>query len=174
MKAHGIAQDHNRLLSVFAALVSLCITAPAGVLAAENVVEVDPATRKELHAMEHRFDEAIQKRDERALAEILAEYYADSIGDEERAASKRLVLARARTGTLVSYPIERELRVTVSAETYTIEGEAKSPPRLVVDEPVEVKWVHVRRVWIKKEGHWLLILQNIRDEEEEKSNEPRK
>jgi hypothetical protein len=172
MRARRISRDRKWILGALGALVAL--GAPPGIFAAEKVVEVDATTRKELQAMESRFAEAIQKRDDRTLSEILADYYADSVGDEERAASKRLVLARARTGTLVSYPIEKELRFTVSAETYTIEGEAKSPPRLVTDEPVKIKWVQVRRIWIKKDGHWLLILQNIRDEEEEKSKEQKK
>ena len=174
MRARRVFPDRNWMRSALGALISLSISAPAGVFAAEKAVEVDAKTRKELQAMESRFAEAIQKRDDKTLAEILAEYYADSIGDEERAASKRLVLARARAGTLVSYPIERELRFTVSAQTYTIEGEAKSLPRLVTDKPVETKWVQVRRIWIKKDGHWLLILQNVREDEKTEREEKKK
>ena len=57
----------------------------------------------------------------------------------------------------------------VSGDTYDLEGEAKAPPHLVTDQPAEEKWVHLRRVWIKKDGRWILIMQNLRELEEEKS-----
>jgi hypothetical protein len=142
------------------------------VYAAENSPEVDPKMRKELDTAEKRFGEAIQKRDTAALAEMLADYYADSIDDAKSAVTKPGTLARAKAGTLAFYRIEREMRLRVSAETYDLEGEAKAPSSVASDEPPAAKWVHVRRVWIKKEGRWLLIMQNIREVDEEK-NEPK-
>ena len=151
------------------ALVSLGMWTSPVQGAAEKTGEVDPKTRKELQAAEERFGEAIEKRDPAALSEMLADYYSDSIGDQEKAIAKVGVIARAKGGTLVFYRIEKDPRFTVSAATYTVEGEAKSFERLITDQPTKFKWVKVRRVWIKKDGHWLLILQNIRDAEEEET-----
>jgi hypothetical protein len=160
---------------------ALCTLASLGMwsspvqAAADKPGEIDPKTLKELKAAEQRFGEAIEKRDAAALSEMLADYYADSIGDEDRAVPKRGVIARAKGGTLVFYRVERDARFTMSATTYySVEGEAKSFDRLVTDQPAKFKWVRVRRMWIKKDGHWLLILQNIRDVEEEKSETEKK
>ncbi len=151
------------------ALASLGMWSCPARCAADKPGEVDPKTRKELQEAEQRFGHAIEKRDTAALSEILADYYAESEGDENMGVPKRAVIARAKGGTLVFYRIERDAKCTVSAATYTIEGEAKSFGRLITDQPAEFKWVKVRRMWIKKDGHWLLILQNIRDAEEEKT-----
>jgi hypothetical protein len=141
----------------------------ATLYAAEKVAEVDPNIRKELDAAEKRFGEAIQKRDDAALTEILAEYYADSIGDAETAIPKARTIARLKLGALAFYRMERDQRLRVSGDYYDLEGEAKDPPRRVADVPAKEKWVHVRRVWVKKDGRWLLILQNVRELEGEKS-----
>ena len=156
------------------ALASLGIWSSPAQGAADKPGEVDPKTLKELKAAEERLGQAIEKRDTAALTEMLADYYADSIGDEDRAVPKRGVIARAKVGTLAFYRVERDARFTTSAATYTVEGEAKSFDRLVTDQPAKFKWVRVRRMWIKKDGHWLLILQNIRDVEEEKSETEKK
>jgi hypothetical protein len=151
------------------ALASLGMWSSPALGAPDKSGEIDPKILKELKAAEERFGQAIEKRDDAALSEMLTDYYADSIGDEERAIPKRGVIARAKGGTLVFYRVERDARFTTSAATYSVEGEAKSFDHLVTDQPGKFKWVRVRRVWMKKDGRWLLILQNIRDVEEEKS-----
>ena len=155
--------------SALCALASLAMWSSPAQGAADKPGEVDPKTLKELQAAEQRFGQAIEKRDAAVLSEMLADYYADSVGDEDRAVPKRGVIARAKRGVLVFYRVEKDVHFTTSAATYSVEGEAKSFDRLVTDQPAKFKWVHVRRIWIKKDGHWLLILQNIRDVEEEKS-----
>jgi hypothetical protein len=174
MTARTMRSNRKWMRSALGALVSLGLWAAPGVGAADKTPEVDAKTQKELQAAEARFGDAIEKRDTAALSEMLADYYADSIGDEKEAVPKRRVIARAKGGSLVFYRIERDALFTVSAQTYTIEGEAKSFERLVTDEPAKFKWVKVRRMWIKKDGRWLLILQNIRDVEEEKSETSKK
>lgn len=161
--------DQRSVASAFCALVSLGMWASPAQGAADKSGEIDPNTLKELKAAEQRFGQAIEKRDTAALSEMLADYYADSIGDEDRAVPKRAVIARAKEGTLMFYRVERDPHFSTSAATYTVEGEAKSFDRLVTDQPAKFKWVRVRRMWTKKDGRWLLILQNIRDVEEEKS-----
>jgi hypothetical protein len=157
---------------------TLCVLASLGIWsslaqgAGNKPGEVDPKTRQELAAAEKRFGEAIEKRDTAALSEILADYYADSIGDEERAVPKSRVIARAKAGTLFFYRIETDLRMSVSAQTYTVEGKAvPPPPAFSPDYAGQAKWAHVRRMWTKKDGKWVLILQNISDVEEEKSED---
>jgi hypothetical protein len=149
-------------------LAGFSILMPAAIPAAEPK-EVDAAVRRELDAIEGRFGEAIEKRDTAALSELLAEYYADSVGDAEKAVAKSGVIARAKAGRLFFYRIEKGVRLRVSGETYDFEGDAKAPPRGISDLPAEPKWVHVRRVWVKQNGKWLLILQNVREAEAEKS-----
>jgi hypothetical protein len=162
-------QNRKWIGSALCALASLGMWSAPASASADKSGEIDPKTLKELKAAEQRFGEAIEKRDIAALSEMLADYYADSIGDEEKAVSKRGVIARAKNGTLVFFRVEKDAHFTVSAATYTVEGEAKSFDRLITDQPAKFKWARVRRMWIKKDGHWLLILQNIRDIEEEKS-----
>jgi hypothetical protein len=158
------------------ALASLGMWSSAAQGAENKPGEVDAKTRKELQAAEERFGQAIEKRDTAALSEILADYYADSIGDEERAIPKRGVIARAKAGTLFFYRIERDLQFSVSAQTYTVEGKAvPPPPPFSPDRAGEAKWASVRRMWTKKDDRWLLIMQNIREaddaEEEARAKE---
>jgi hypothetical protein len=175
MRVRAIRFHQKWAMRALGALASLGFLAPMGISAADQPAEVDAKTQKELQAMEDRFGQAIEKRDTAALSEILADYYADSYGDEERAVPKRGVIARAKAGTLFFYRIETELRFSVSAKTYTVEGKAVPPPPAFSPDPVgEAKWVRVRRMWIKKDGRWLLIMQNIRESEEDEAKAKKK
>ena len=121
--------------------------------------------------MAERLGRAIDNRDVAALADILADYFPASVGDEQKAATKRRVIAQAKAGTLVFYRMERDVWLRISADHYDLEGEAKSSPRETSDKPVEMKWVRVRRVWAKKHGRWILILQHLSEPEDEKESE---
>ena len=136
-----------------------------------GAAEVDPKMRRELEMAEERLGQAIEKRDPAALTELLADYFSAALGDDEKAATKGRTIARAKAGTLVFYRIERDVRLRVSADHYDLEGEAKSPPRKISDRPEEPKWVHVRRVWTRKDGRWLLVLQHVGEPEDEKEKE---
>ena len=151
-----------------ALLASANILLPTKIRAADNTPEIDPKSRRELEEMESRLDRVIQQHDAAALADMLAEYYADAYYKSTRAITKQNAIALVKAGTLLSYPIERETQFRVSAGTYTVEGEAKVPPRQISDQAPEVKWVSVRRLWIKKEGHWLLVAQILGESEEKK------
>jgi len=151
-------------MSALGLMAALGTLVSGGVSAADKAGEVDAKTREELQAAEKRFGIAIEKRDTAALSEILADYYADSYGDEERAVPKRGVIARAKAGTLFFYRIETDLRFSVSAQTYTVEGKAVPPPPPFSPDGAGVaNWVRVRRMWTKKDGSWILIMQNIRE-----------
>jgi len=149
-------------------LASIGMLLPSESPAADGVTELDPKSRKELEEMESLFGQAIEHHDSAALSDMLAEYYADSYRDRTTAVNKRGTIARASAGTLSFYRIEKDARFTVSAGMYTIEGEAKAKPRLISDQEPEVKWVQVRRLWTKKDGHWLLVAQIVGEPDEKK------
>ena len=154
--------------AVYLAAAAITTSLPIVSRAAETPGEVDPEMRRELELAEERFGQAIEKRDAAALTDMLADYFSAAVGDEEKAAGKARVIAQVKAGTLVFYRIERDVRLRVSAGHYDLEGAAKSPPREISDKPVETEWVKVRRVWINKEGRWLLILQHVTEPETEK------
>jgi hypothetical protein len=159
-------------MSALGLMAALGTLVSGGVSAADKAAEVDAKTREELQAAEKRFGTAIEKRDIAALSEILADYYADSYGDDERAVPKRGVIARAKAGTLFFYRIETDLRISVSAKTYTVAGNAiPPPPQFWSERAVEPKWVRVRRMWTKNGGRWILIMQNVQESDEEKERE---
>ncbi len=149
-------------------LASIGLLLPSKGHAADGVTEIDATTRKELEEMEGRFGRAIEQHDSAALSDMLTEYYADSHRDAKMAVSKSGAIAGAKAGTLFFYRIEKDARFTVSAGMYTVEGEAKAKPRLVSDQEAEVKWVQVRRLWTKKDGHWLLVAQILGEPDEKK------
>jgi hypothetical protein len=144
---------------------------PLAARAAETRAEVDPKMRRELELAEEQLGQAIEKRDAAALTDMLADYFSAAVGNEEKAANKARVIAQAKAGRLIFYRMERDVRLRVSAAYYDLTGEAKAPPRAISDKPVETEWVKVRRMWIKKDGHWLLILQQVSKPEDEKTTE---
>jgi hypothetical protein len=129
--------------------------------------EVDAKSTAELLQMESRFGLAVQKRDTAALAEILAEYYADAYDGSESAISKRSAIARTKAGILFFYRIEKEQQISRSLEIVTIQGLARDKPIQVSDQEPEEKWIRVRRLWTKKDGRWLLIAQMLHPIEED-------
>ncbi len=169
-----IYMQRKWLMGAMVALASLS-TVPLPVSRADEAKPVDAQTRKELQSQEERLRVAIEKRDAAALSEILADYYADSRGDEEKAVTKPGIIARAKAGTLSFYRIEKEARFTAAgSDFYDVQGEAKSPPETISDQPIKERWVRVRRVWAKKDGHWFLIMQNIREAEEDERDSKEK
>jgi hypothetical protein len=133
--------------------------------------EVDPKMRGELEMAEERLSQAIEKRDIAALTDMLADYFSAAFGNEEKAANKARVVAQAKAGRLIFYRMEKDVRLRVSATYYDLTGEAKAPPRAISDKPVKTVWVKVRRMWIKKDGRWLLILQHVSEPEDAKETE---
>lgn len=165
MKAMSLGRSW---FATFVAAAAITMSMRIVALAAEISDEVDPKTRRELEMAEERFGQAIEKRDTAALTDMLADYFSAAVGNAEKAASKERVMAQAKAGTLIFYRMERDVRLRVSADHYDLNGEAKAPPRGISDKPVQTEWVKVRRMWIKKEGRWLLILQHVSDPEAER------
>jgi hypothetical protein len=157
------------LLVLFA--VCCPATGPAKEKPSNAEAKVDPKIVREILKMERQFDEAIKARDAGTLDRLLADYYADSREGSDTAVSKKGTLARSKAGLLISYPIERQQRVTQSRDSVTVEGLSRNPPDQVTDTEQEEQWLHIRRLWTKKEGRWLLVFQTRKDVEEEKSKE---
>lgn len=131
--------------------------------------KIDAKTEAELLQAEDRFVIAIQNRDANALGEILTDYYADSLGEDEKAVNKRGTLYRATAGTLPVYRVEKERKLIRSGDTFTVEGFAKDISRDGWESRAE-EWVQVRRIWLRREDGWRAIAQIITPKSEHESD----
>jgi hypothetical protein len=133
--------------------------------------KIDAKTGAELLLAEDRFIIAIQNRDAKALGDLLADYYADSFRDDERAINKRGFIERATEGKLTIYRVEKERKLIRSGDTFTVEGLAKKAKPLALEENPKEEWVHVRRLWLRQRDRWLAIAQIIALEENESNKD---
>lgn len=135
--------------------------------------KIDAKTAAELLQAEDRFIIAIRNRDAKALSDLLADYYADSFRDDERAINKRGSIERATEGKLSIYRVEKERKLIRSGDTFTVEGLAKKAKPLASEENPKEEWVHVRRLWLRQGDRWLAIAQIITLEEEAEKEKDR-
>lgn len=139
---------------------------------------VDAKTQKEIRAMEDQLRVAIEKCDEGVLGQLLADYFADSIEGSEKATNKAGTIARCKAGKLFFLALGDEKELSRSAEIVTIRGVAAAiENKMRTDDVERPKAFRVRRLWAKKSGKWLLILQErapIEENEREKSREQSK
>jgi hypothetical protein len=146
--------------------VSLLVFAGTGtILKAEDEAPEagpDPKEKAELQQMEERFGAAVEKRDSATLTELLADYYSDAIEGSKKALNKRGTIERLNAERLSFYRIEKDLKMTHSADIFKVTGLAKAtPPDRNSEKSLGKKWIHVRRYWTKKEGRWLLVGQIV-------------
>ena len=135
--------------------------------------KINAETAAELLQAEDRFIIAIRNRDAKALSDLLADYYADSFRDDERAINKRGSVERATEGKLSIYRVEKERKLIRSGDTFTVEGLAKKAKPLASEENPKEEWVHVRRLWLRQGDRWLAIAQIItRTEDNELRERP--
>ena len=123
--------------------------------------KINAETAAELLQAEDRFIIAIRNRDAKALSDLLADYYADSFRDDERAINKRGSIERGTEGKLSIYRVEKERKLIRSGDTFTVEGLAKKASPLAPEENPKEEWVHVRRLWLRQGDRWLAIAQII-------------
>lgn len=133
--------------------------------------EFDPKSKAELLQMEERFGAAVEKRDTAALNEILADYFAGSYLGAKRAFNKRGAIAKANEGLLTFFRIEKEQKTNHSVDIFTVEGLAKEKQAEDSGKEQEEKWVHVRRLWTKKDDRWMLVAQILGPREKQKEAE---
>ena len=114
---------------------------------------------KEVTEVEKQLALAIQKKDTDFLAKLLAEGYYDVYEGDKRAMSKPQAIARCKAGLLRYLAIEKEAKMSPKDDTIVVEGEAKLVPNIKDDTVPEEQWVHVKRLWTKKNGNWVLVCQ---------------
>ena len=141
----------------FLCVASLPVLAQPG--PALTATKLDPKSKEEVVAMEKQLGLAMEKRDTAALARILADSYFDTYEDAERAMSKAGAIARCQDGKHDFPVIEKDRKLSRHLDTVSVEGEAKFTPSRVDDLTPENQFMHVRRIWTKKDGAWLLSSQ---------------
>lgn len=119
---------------------------------------------KEVTEMESQLAVAIEKKDTAFFEKVLVESYYDVYEGDKRAASKLITIARCKAGRLRNLAILKERQIKPDKDLIAVEGLAKSRPAKVDDTTPEEEWVHVRRLWTKKDGNWVLTCQIKRRE----------
>ncbi len=114
---------------------------------------------KEVADMETQLAVAIEKKDTSFLEKVLVEQYFDVYEGEKQALSKSDTIARCKAGLLKFLAPQKEQKMSPEKDSVTVEGVAKLIPNRQDDTIPAEQWVHVRRLWTKKDGKWLLTCQ---------------
>jgi hypothetical protein len=117
---------------------------------------------KEVAEMEKQLALAMEKRNTAFLERVLAETYFDVYEGDKHAMSKSGTIARCKAGLLNFLVIEKQQQMSPDRDLVAVEGLSKARPTRVDDTTPEEQWVHVRRLWTKKDGKWLLTSQILR------------
>lgn len=139
----------------------------------KSAMSEGPASKKvqrEILKMEAQFQRALTKCDATALDRLLADYYADSFGDSERAVGKQRTIKSCKTSRVSYYSINEHRKFNVQGEFVVISGIAKEQANTLqtdIASEQPAKEVRVKRTWTNKSGRWLLISQWIGPDEEE-------
>lgn len=152
---------------ILASLIA-CLLAGSAYSSESSQTRVGKKVENEILKAEEKLGQAMLKCDPSALESLLTDYYASAEEGSESATSKRGTLASCRAGTLVYYKIEDGRKLSVSADVFTIEGDARAMQRLRSDDRKVDSDVHVKRLWTKKNAKWVLISQTIQRPDEKK------
>jgi hypothetical protein len=114
---------------------------------------------EEVAHMEKQLALAIDKKDTAVLEKVLAPEYFDVYEGDKRALSKLQSIARCKAGLLRYLAIEKDPDVRPQDDLIAVEGMAKLVPNRPDDSLPKEQWVHVRRLWKKTDGQWLLRSQ---------------
>jgi hypothetical protein len=149
------------LAILFAAATCAWAQSPAEEPASKTIrTPIDKKLEREILKMEDQLRQATLKCDLTSLDRLLADYFASAYEGSERGTSKKDTLALCRAGTLSYYGIEDERTISVRSEIVVIEGDSKAQQRSGTDNKEESE-THVKRLWTKKAGRWLLIAQTL-------------
>jgi hypothetical protein len=152
---------------LFAAAAPAWAQRPAEEPASKTIrTRIDKKLEREILKMEDQLRQATLKCDSTSLDRLLADYFASAYEGSERGTSKRDTLALCRAGTLSYYGIEDERAISVRSEIVVIEGDSNVQQRSGTDNQEESE-THVKRLWSKKAGRWLLIAQTLQPLEKE-------
>jgi hypothetical protein len=127
---------------------------------------LDGNTSKEVLEMEKQLGRAMAPCDAVLLAKLLADYFADSYGDSEKAGSKGTTLARCRAGVMTYYAIDKHRRLIRRGNIVVVAGVSNSKPQTGTDNKEEERF-RIERFWTRVDGRWQLISQT-RERLEEK------
>ena len=152
-------------LVVLTSLAAIAQPAPSSA-SQKSKASSNKKLEREILKAENLLGKAIAKRDVKALAKILTDYYADSYEGSERASTKKTALDRCLDGTLDFYRINSERTITSSADIVTVTGVARSERKSQSEAESESE-VRVKRLWTKKNGRWQLVAQSLDSAEEE-------
>jgi hypothetical protein len=125
----------------------------------ERATDKFDATAKQVGEMDRQFVSAIGKQDLAFLEKILAEDYFDTWQGEKRALSKKDAIASCKAGVLSSLPIEKERTIKPEGDLIAVEGVSKLIHREPDEKIPAVQLVHVRRLWARQDGNWVLKSQ---------------
>lgn len=150
---------------ILASLIA-CLLAGSAHSSASAQARVGKKVESEILKAEAKLGQAILKCDPAALDSLLTDYYASANEGSEAATTKRGTLASCRAGTLVYYKIEEGRKLSLSAETLTIEGDGRALQRLSSDDRNPESGVHIKRLWTRKNSNWVLISQTIQRSDE--------
>lgn len=114
---------------------------------------------KEVTKAEKQLALAIGQKDAGLLAKLLAEGYYDVYEGDKRAMSKLQAIARCKAGLLRYLAVEKEAKMSPKDDVIVVEGEAKLIPNVQDDKVPPMQWIHVKRLWTKKNGEWILTCQ---------------
>ncbi len=117
------------------------------------------ATAKQVGEMDKQFVSAIGNKDLALLEKILADDYFDTWQGDKRALSKKDAIASCKAGVLSSLSIEKERTIKSEGDLVAVEGVSKLVRREPDEKIPAVQMVHVRRLWAKKDGNWVLKSQ---------------
>lgn len=117
------------------------------------------ARAKEVAEIDRQFVSAIEKRDLGFLEKVLAEDYYDTWQGEKRALTKKDVIASCKAGVLSPLSAEKERTIKPEGDFVAVEGVSKVVTRQPDEKLQTVQMVHVRRLWAKKDGNWMLKTQ---------------
>jgi len=157
------------------AKVALCLSFASAIAASEPApTAVGPefeSTAKEIAKMEDQLATAIGNKDTAFLERVLAEQYFDVYEGEKQALSKSETIARCKAGLLKFLAPEKERKMSPEKDAVAVEGVAKLIPNRQDDTMPAEQWVHIRRLWTKKDGKWFLASQVRRLEGDEGKGE---
>jgi hypothetical protein len=127
--------------------------------------------QREILNAESQLKQALTKCNTASLNRLLADYFADSFGDSEKAVGKRRTIDSCESRAVPYYSIAEHWKLSVRGELVVIEGIAK---RKVIGLQTDIETdnqnseVRVQRTWTKQSGRWLLVSQWTGPAEEER------
>ena len=133
---------------------------------------LDGTSGKEILEMEKQLGRAMSPCDAVLLDKLLADYFADSYGDSEKAGSKGATLARCRAGVTTYYAIDKHRRVSRRGNIVVVAGVSNSKPQTGTDNKEEERF-RIERFWTRVDGRWQLISQTRERIDEKEKNAPR-